>query len=167
MAIDRAASGQSAVRKFVVPADWKPGVYACRFRSGAAVSNTIVLNAPDPWWMVGNQRETASPGGWVRIFGKCLSLDKETPAYVLLRIENGADLLLKPRKAGPYSLSVDLPKDLAPGEYEVLVHNGFGHTAAWRRRRPPDRPRSAASGRPTCSTSKTSAPILAKPSWPR
>ena len=65
--------------KFVVPPDWKPGIYACRFRSGEAVSNTILLNAPDPWWMLGDQGETATPGGWLRIFGKCLSLDKERP----------------------------------------------------------------------------------------
>lgn len=118
--------------KFVVPAEWMLGIYACRFRSGSAVSNTILLNSPDPWWMLGDQGETASPGGWLRIFGKCLSLDKERPSAVVLATGSGARLPLHPRAAGVYTLRVDLPKDLAPGEYDVAVHNGFGGGVAWR-----------------------------------
>ena len=117
--------------KFAVPPDWKAGIYACRFRRGEAVSNTILLNAPDPWWMLGDQGETASPGGWLRIFGNCLSGDKERPSSVFLRSAGGPSLPLKLRTMGAYALRADLPDDLASGEYDVTVHNGFGGGVAW------------------------------------
>jgi hypothetical protein len=139
-ALDMTVEGWQAIRplqasplcaKFVVPASWKTGIYACRFRNGDAVSNTILLNAPDPWWMLGDQGETASPGGWLRIFGKCLSLDKEQPTAVLLRSDSGPGVQLKPIEVSAYAVRVELPKDLTAGEYDVAVYNGFGPSGAW------------------------------------
>ena len=47
--------------KFVVPKNWPMGIWACRVRSGDAVSETVVLNAPDPWWWNGDAGSTATP----------------------------------------------------------------------------------------------------------
>lgn len=59
--------------KAVVPADWKMGLFACRVRIGDAVSNQLLVNAPDPWWWQGDGGQTASPGGRLRVFGKSLN----------------------------------------------------------------------------------------------
>ncbi len=40
--------------------------------------------------------ETAPPGGWLRIFGKCLSLDKQRLSAVVLRTENGYFMMCEP-----------------------------------------------------------------------
>eukprot|EP00041_Stephanoeca_diplocostata_P021865 m.516564 g.516564 ORF g.516564 m.516564 type:complete len:884 (+) comp21929_c0_seq8:155-2806(+) len=43
-------------------------------------SEASVVNAPDPWWIQGDQGATASPGGWLRVVGNCLSLPKSVTA---------------------------------------------------------------------------------------
>jgi len=118
--------------KFVLPADWTPGVYNCRVRSEQGVSNVMTLNAADPWWFLGDQGETASPGGSLRIFGKCFAPDKQRPAGVELTDAGGKVVRLSPREASGYALRVDLPADLPAGEYAVSVHNGCGGQSAWR-----------------------------------
>ena len=61
------ASDQSV--KFVLPLGAKSGVFAYRITSpvGTAVG---LLNRPDVWWAQGGVGTAASPGGWVRVFGK-------------------------------------------------------------------------------------------------
>ena len=58
--------------KFTLPAGWKPGVFACRVIAGGSASSPVLLNAPDPWWMQGDSGQSATSGGWLRIFGKSL-----------------------------------------------------------------------------------------------
>jgi hypothetical protein len=41
--------------KFVLPAGLKPGQYAYRVQKGAELSAPQVLNAPDVWWLQGDQ----------------------------------------------------------------------------------------------------------------
>ena len=118
--------------KFVIPADRELGVYACRVRSEGSTSNTVLVNAPDPWWIAGDRGEAASLGGWVRIFGKGLSLDPKKPSQIALAAKDGKITILKPAEAGSYALRIDLPQDLAPGDYAVSIHNGFGGDGAWR-----------------------------------
>lgn len=128
--------------KFVVPATWRPGVFAIRVRSGARVSETRFVNAPDPWWVQANNGETASPGGWLRVFGKSLcfrgyaTLSEAPASRALLRSTGGTEHDLPVTRMSCYALSVPLPEDLECGEYELLVHNGFGGTAGWRQAGP-------------------------------
>ena len=61
---------------FLVPAAWKPGIYRFEIQADGAKSAPVWLNAPDPWWQQGDWGKEASPGGWLRIFGKCLSFDE-------------------------------------------------------------------------------------------
>ncbi len=116
--------------KFVLPKTLKPGMFAFRAKDGGGVSAPMVVNAPDVWWLQGDGGETASPGGWVRLFGKCLSFSG--PVQVRLAMDGGKAVTLKPQQAECWSLTVALPKDLAAGEYAVQVHNGFGGAAGWR-----------------------------------
>jgi hypothetical protein len=115
--------------KFLVPASWKPGVYRVEVNADGVKSAARMLNAPDPWWQQGDWGKQASPGGWLRIFGKCLSFDEQ--ASVALR-GGIRDLILKPGQQDCWSLGVELPKDLPAGEYQVLLRNGYEGQAGWR-----------------------------------
>ncbi len=117
--------------KFVVPAEWKNGVFAVRVMAGGATSQPTLVNAPDPWWIQGDQGDSALPGGWLRVCGKSLAFGGETIAR--LEAAGHDPIVLKAKTADCYTLRFDLPKDLAPASYSVFVHNGFGGNAAWRK----------------------------------
>ncbi|MEN6343652.1 MAG: glycosyl hydrolase family 28-related protein [Armatimonadia bacterium] len=116
--------------KAVIPADWRPGVFAVRVRVGEAVSRPALANRPDPWWVQGDQGFGASSGGWLRVFGKCLAFD--APATVVLIDSKGVQVTLQPTRADCYSLNLALPSSLPPTDYTVWVHNGLGGPASWR-----------------------------------
>ena len=115
--------------KAVVPAEWPPGVFACRVRLGDAVSNELLANAPTVWWWNGDGGEFATPGSWVRVFGKALNCGGSSRAR--LRASDGRVTELKAAEADAYALRFTLPVDLAPGEYDVSIHNGSGGDAGW------------------------------------
>ena len=135
--------------KCTLPAGEKLGIFACRVKAGNSVSTPVLLNAPDPWWLQGDEGRAATPGGWLRIFGKSLHFDK--PSRVQLRSDPAEPVTLEPAAADNYALRLALPASLKPGRYAVRVHNGFGGAATWRppapsassRRRPGRRPCSA------------------------
>lgn len=116
--------------KCVVPKAWSPGVWACRVRCGDQVSDPVVLNAPEPWWFNGDGGEVASPGGWLRVFGKSLKLGGDGQA--VLRADDGRTLTLKPAEVDDYAMKLALPADMAAGDYTLWVHNCHGGAAAWR-----------------------------------
>lgn len=116
--------------KFVLPARWKMGVFACRVAAGQSHSKPVLVNAPDPWWMQGDRGESASPGGQLRILGKSLGFGDGSE--VVLRKGTEPPVRVKPSRADGYSLAIDLPSSLAPGSYRVSVHNGFGDRHGWR-----------------------------------
>lgn len=113
--------------KFTIPADTAPGVFECRVVADGATSATVLLNAPQVWWLQGDAGHPATPGGWVRVFGKCLG---ERPMVQLVPA-TGAPLTLTAELADGWSLRCAVPADLVPGTYQVRVHNGHGGQAAW------------------------------------
>ncbi len=122
--------GDDQTLKFVVPASWRMGVFVCRVTAGGAASEPVLLNAPDPWWVQGDEGEAASPGGWLRVLGKCLNVG----GHACVRLDSGQGMptLLQPKSADDFSLRFDLPDDLKPDSYTVWLHNGNGGDAAWR-----------------------------------
>ncbi len=116
--------------KFVVPKAWPQDLWACRVRQGAAVSAPVVLNAPAVWWWNGDGGETAAPGGWLRVFGKCLNFGGESRAR--LQSGTGPCLTLTAREVSCYALNFALPAGLAAGDYALTIHNGLGGEAGWR-----------------------------------
>ncbi|MDB5329352.1 MAG: hypothetical protein JWP03_503 [Phycisphaerales bacterium] len=122
--------GSDQSLKFVVPAKWGMGVFACRVSAGGAASETVLLNAPDPWWAQGDEGQAASPGGWLRIQGKCLATNGH--ALLSLEPEQGPSTQLQPTAADEFCLRFNVPADLKPGAYTLRVHNGSGGDAAWR-----------------------------------
>jgi hypothetical protein len=116
--------------KFVVPSEPKPGVFAYRISGGGGEADGL-LNRPAAWWVQGDLGPSVSPGGWVRVLGRNLGWNEEGlkgQATILLR---GPKTVTLKAEAEPYSAQAALPKDLPPGDYEVLVHNGLGGDAAW------------------------------------
>lgn len=83
--------------KFVLPKEWPMGAYSCRVNGGRPAP----INAPEIWWVQGDRGRTATPGGWIRAFGTCLTT---TNLY-----------------------SLRLPVDLPPGNYST---NGISFTVA-------------------------------------
>lgn len=116
--------------KFVVPKSWTQGVWMCRVRFGDALSDPVVLNAPSPWWWNGDGGESASPGGWVRVFGKAMNFGGQGRA--VMRAADGSTVALTSSESSPYALRFSLLQKTAPGDYALFVHNGLGGDAGWR-----------------------------------
>ena len=116
--------------KFVVPADVRPGVFACRVVADGVRSAPALLNRPDVWWLQGDAETGATPGGWLRMFGKCLRSEAAN-VRVRLTSSSGAPVALNAEAADGWSLRCPVPSDLAPGNYSVRLHNGQGGAGAW------------------------------------
>ncbi len=116
--------------KAIVPESRPLSVWACRVREGERVSKTEWLNEPAVWWWNGDAGEAATPGGWLRVFGKCLTFGGASRA--VLQAASGPAVALSPQAASGYALLFDIPQDLAPGAYSLTVHNGLGGEGAWK-----------------------------------
>ncbi|MCK9618775.1 MAG: hypothetical protein M0R21_13185 [Lentimicrobiaceae bacterium] len=121
--------------KCVVPAIWKPGIYACRIVDGETFSDTIFLNGPKVWWSQGENGETSSPGGWLRIVGNCLKIKsdevKSHKCKVSLRNSQGKSFPLFIERADPFDIQVHIPAQVASGTYELWINNGYGGKSGW------------------------------------
>lgn len=119
-----------------IPKAWPRGVYAVRITSGGSAGDIHLVNAPDPWWMQGDQGSAASPGGWLRIFGRNMDLNADGPAapgvQAALLADGRVAQVLKAAQGDSFSLRFDIPAAVAPGAYSIHVHNGHGGPAAWR-----------------------------------
>ena len=116
--------------KIIVPDGLQQGVYAVRPQTREGAGDEFLVNAPDPWWFQGDEGSQASLGGWLRVFGTCLAFDRK--ASVALRQEDNAVRQLDVVNQSRWELRAQIPTDLPPGRYDVLVSNGFGGAASWR-----------------------------------
>jgi hypothetical protein len=125
------AQGSESSLKFIVPANWQQGVYALRVtgKDGKA-SKEWLINSPDVWWTQGDEGESATPGGWLRAFGKSLNFGGKSS--LRLTDQSGKTHLVDAEKADAFAASFEIPSDLAPGTYQAAMHNGLGGDAAWR-----------------------------------
>ncbi|MBJ7391226.1 MAG: hypothetical protein JHC85_06650, partial [Chthoniobacterales bacterium] len=98
-----------------------------RISDGQESSDPSVLNAPKIWWMQGDETETVTPGGWIRLFG--LNLDLRRGAKATLR-SGGDAVVIDPEAIDEFALRIALPGDVKPGEYTVDFHNGLADEAA-------------------------------------
>jgi len=114
----------------VIPAEWEPGVYAVRIQNEGRWSDTVLVNAPDPWWLIGDKGEYATPGGTVRVFGR--TLNHGGISRMVLRHPQHGDWLMSAGGADAYALKFDVPEKIPPGRFTVMVHSGHGGRAAWR-----------------------------------
>jgi hypothetical protein len=122
------ASNQSV--KIVVPDTIKWGVYKVRISTDEG-SNTWLLNSPTVYWAQGNEGDSASPGGWIRIFGRCLH---QLPKMSLLRmtdVESQKSRQLEVKSGSLWETSFDIPTDMKPGIYELQLQSGWGDNSIW------------------------------------
>ncbi|TCK70156.1 IPT/TIG domain-containing protein [Acidipila rosea] len=129
--------------KFVIPATDENGVFAYRLKThgGSITSATYLVNRPDVWFIQGDQGRTASPSGWLRIFGNSLSILGSNQLPQIALVSNG--VVVETINADPgfaqnaatasYAESYAIPPDMPAGDYQLYVHNGAGGPAAWTR----------------------------------
>jgi hypothetical protein len=91
--------------KFIVPAELPQAQWTVVVDG----SNAYTLNAPQPWWVSGDLRQHATPGGYIRVFGSCVHFTSD-----------GAKLAKKQLAEANAALREAL--DTSIGEILPLVH---------------------------------------------
>ncbi len=130
---DMAGTGASILQssagslKFVVPPVLKPGLYSFTIATPLGRA-TVLLNRPLVWWAQGDLGTTASPGGWVRAFGKNLDNASRLPVTLVL---SGPKTARLKATGDAFALRAALPADLPSGDYKLFAHNGYGGPAGW------------------------------------
>ena len=114
--------------KFIIPESFQPGIYAYKIGPQKGIDPARLINSPEIWWFQGDQNKTASPGGTIRIFG--VSLDMNGKSQVAL-VKDGNVTKLTQNSTSRWAVSAAIPKKMAPGDYEVFVHNGSGGEGCW------------------------------------
>jgi Pectate lyase superfamily protein len=120
--------------KAVVPATLQPGVLAAWVRTRDGWTPPVFLNRPDPWWTQGDRGLTASPGGWLAVFGTSLAWPGRPDARPRLALvgDNGRRrVLVDLVESGPFRVTARVPPDVAEGRYRVWAHGGLGGQDAW------------------------------------
>ncbi|NOY81731.1 MAG: hypothetical protein GXP31_12110 [Kiritimatiellaeota bacterium] len=119
--------------KFVVPASFPPGAWVFRVRRESGETSALVrLNCPTVYWSQGDiGKSAASPGGWLRVFGRCVARPPANPVLFLRQASGTRTLRLIAEGPDRWSLRAELPADIAPGRWRVWVHNGSGGPAGW------------------------------------
>jgi len=102
--------------KFVLPKELPAGVVSYRIQVDGSLSEVRKLNTPKVWWIQGDQVETATPGGSIRMFG--LNMGLQGGAKVVLR--NGKTTIsLRPIPMDEFAFGAQLPDDIPLGSYQV------------------------------------------------
>tara|TARA_Y100001980_G_C14556834_1_gene350989 strand:+ start:15105 stop:17381 length:2277 start_codon:yes stop_codon:yes gene_type:complete len=115
--------------KFIVPADWEEGIYSVQLQSGKNVSS-FYLNVPKVIWAISEEGLKATIGDYLRIQGKNLFRIGQIPSVMI--VSNKGSYLLNFEKAfDEYSVRVNVPSDIPPGQYHLYYHNGFGGGTTW------------------------------------
>ena len=127
-----AVQGTPESAKFLLPKDLKPGAYLCRVESETGESAAFGLNLPTVYWHQGDRGlGKTSPGGWLRVFGRCVG-NPEEKGCLLLRDAGGRETRLTPSRSALWDVETQLPGDLAAGTYTAFLHNGLGREHGWR-----------------------------------
>ncbi|MBE6541348.1 MAG: hypothetical protein E7672_02750 [Ruminococcaceae bacterium] len=115
--------------KFVIPESLEMGVYSVIVET-ADSKEILYVNAPAIKWTQGDNGESASPSGWLRICGEKLSIDGGETSVVFEK--DGKLIPMEVSKVyDAYSVEVKIPADFETGEYKVYLTNGFGGDTAW------------------------------------
>ena len=153
--LDQVQTTEQVIQSILPSGD--SAVFACRVRNGSSAGAIHRINAPDPWFAIGDQGETATPGGWVGVFGTCIDLEKRPssegpllpgklakaeplrddsiqPLPRLALVSNGITVMnvtARSSEGTRFGQFFDLPENLNPGTYDLYVHNGHGGPLGW------------------------------------
>jgi hypothetical protein len=114
--------------KFVLPPNVRPGMFRAKIDTPSGTAE-IEINKPQLLWAQGDAGTPGTPGGFIRVCGKCLTSDGRAASIRL--VKNGTATLLTPHRSEPFTLEAKLPAKLATGEYQVSVSSGVGLNAGW------------------------------------
>ena len=109
------------------------GIYqASLYGAAGELLQSVWLNLPQLETVLGDNGDSVSPGGLIRLAGYRLCLaDAPLPAEVRLRNAAQTVVLSPEAQDAPYALSVRLPEDIPEGEYELSLHSGYGDDGCW------------------------------------
>lgn len=116
--------------KFVIPKDFAAGLYHFTLRSpdGTFSAN---LNLPTIYWTQGNLGEAASPGEWLRIFGRNIVRRPDRARLVLTPDGGGTPIKPALSGGGMWQATFQLPDDAKAGRYRARLSNGDGGDGEW------------------------------------
>lgn len=117
----------SQTGKYIIPKDWKQGIYAIRPVRNGVAGKVKLINAPKVWWSQGNEVEYTTPSSEFGIYGNCLSYGN---AKVILKGENGKYHYPTIKEQDLWHISLAL-ENQNEGNYEIFVHNGLGGDYGW------------------------------------
>jgi hypothetical protein len=114
--------------KFVIPRSLSPGIYYAKIETPDGYA-ALWLNKPQIVWLQGDQGSASSPGGNIRVFGKCL-LAKTGRG--LLMLQSGAKrVMVTASSIDPFSMQAKMPNNMPLGTCDVYVHTGYGGQDGW------------------------------------
>ena len=126
--------------KFILPNNFKKGIYALKLHnSNNSDEATVYINRPKVKQIMGDEGRNATPGGTLQLIGENLVLRQNEGftggGKVKVQFKNASGTTVFGEGylniLSAYSLTVDIPEDMAVGEYEVMVYNGFGDGTCW------------------------------------
>lgn len=115
-----------------LPDDLPFEVYLVWVENAAGASAPVILNRAQAEW-IGPLGHQAAQNTTKRVFGKDLSTHRgETTSHVFIRPAGAttAPVACTVTNAEPFAVSFVVPS-LAPGDYEIFVHNGHGGRLGW------------------------------------
>ena len=118
--------------KFTIPDNLRPGVFAYRITTSSGTISGFA-NRPVVHWVQGDLGMDASPGGWVRLFGRNLGPPgpSKVPGLAPTLLLRGPRTVALHVEADTWSARAELPGDLPDGDYDISLHNGAGGDVAW------------------------------------
>ena len=129
--VDLIQQGNQSV-KFIIPKALEEGVYSVEITGEKKHKSNFYVNVPKVNWVISEEGLKVTAGDYLRILGKNLLRSGGKGQVALIPV--GKRQVVKVKVATYYddfSVSVNVPGNLTPGEYHLYYHNGLGGKTAW------------------------------------
>lgn len=132
--------------KFIIPEDIGKGIYGVYIPSKNGGEGAVVaINNPEIAFILHNDGDGATPTGWLKMAGSNLSVQDDISKLSAIIIDAQGNRTMVPNnkieadttenndgRDNEYYLQINLSGlNLTPGEYQIMVHNGYGGNYGW------------------------------------